>query len=174
MTEHLDSAAISPEAVRLAAQLGAGKTLKELRQLSDADLEAYYAFGEELYGQGKYDEAETVFRVLSVCDHTQSRFWMGLGACRQMRGDFAWAILAYHMAATLDETDPRVFLHAGECCLGLKDAENARLAFAKAVELGQGGEKHAAVVAKAQALRDILQQDATGPNGQNDQGAPHE
>ncbi|MFO1349197.1 MAG: tetratricopeptide repeat protein [Gammaproteobacteria bacterium] len=53
--------------------LATGMTLGEIRGLGRQDFEAIYGVGYNLYNQGKYDDAENVFKFLCFYDHLEKR-----------------------------------------------------------------------------------------------------
>ena len=105
-----------------------GAALADVRGYTQDEMEAVYSLAHNAYRQRKYDEATKLFYFLAENDHTESRFWMGLGASLQMSGRPAQALAAYGMAAVLDATNPEPPLHACECYLATHDLEGARKA----------------------------------------------
>ena len=102
-----------------------GSTIKELKGISNNELEAVYSLAFNYYRTGKYDEAEKLFNFLALFDHLNQKFWMGVGAVRQVKKDFAGAVQAYGYASFLDLTNPKPQLHAAECFLAMGDKRNA-------------------------------------------------
>ena len=108
--------------------LGSGATIADVRGYTDDEMEAVYAFAHNAYRQGKYDDAAKLFYFLAENDHTDSRFWMGLGACLHMTGGHDQALAAYAVAAVLDATNPEPPLCAAECYLATGTFDGARKA----------------------------------------------
>ena len=102
-----------------------GATIKELRGISNNELEAVYSLAFNYYRTGKFDEAEKLFNFLALFDHLNQKFWMGVGAVRQVKKDFSGAVQAYGYASFLDLTNPKPQLHAAECFLAMGDKRNA-------------------------------------------------
>jgi type III secretion system low calcium response chaperone LcrH/SycD len=92
-----------------------GATFKELKGISDEELEAVYTVGHNLFTNAKYEEAENTFRLLCFLDHLSKKFWLGLGACRKARQDYLGAIDAFGLAGIMDLKDPRAALQSAEC-----------------------------------------------------------
>ena len=105
-----------------------GGTLADVRGFTDDEMEAVYNFAHNAYRQHRYEDAERLFYFLAENDHTESRFWMGLGASHQMMGGYEQAVTAYGVAAVLDATNPQPPLRACECFLVLRDWNAARKA----------------------------------------------
>lgn len=107
-----------------------GATLKELKGISNAELEAVYSLAFGYYQTGKYDEAFKLFQFLVLFDHLNPKFWLGVGAVQQIRKDYKAAIQSYCYASFLDLSNPKPQLHAAECYVALGDKENALSALA--------------------------------------------
>ncbi len=102
-----------------------GSTVKELKGITNAEMEAVYSLAFNYYRTGKYDEAEKLFNFLALFDHLNPKYWMGVGAVRQVKKDYAGAVQAYGYASFLDLENPKPQLHAAECFLALGDKRNA-------------------------------------------------
>ena len=102
-----------------------GSTIKELKGITNNEMEAVYSLAFSYYRTGKFDEAEKLFNFLALFDHLNPKFWMGVGAVRQVRKDFSGAVQAYGYASFLDLSNPKPQLHAAECFLAMGDKRNA-------------------------------------------------
>ena len=102
-----------------------GATIKELRGISNNELEAVYSLAFNYYRSGKFDEAEKLFNFLALFDHLNQKYWIGVGAVRQVKKDFSGAVQAYGYASFLDLANPKPQLHAAECFLAMGDKRNA-------------------------------------------------
>ena len=102
-----------------------GSTIKELKGIKNEELEAVYSLAFNYYRSGKYDEAEKLFNFLALFDHLNQKFWMGVGAVRQVKKDYAGAVQAYGYASFLDLHNPKPQIHAAECFLAMGDKRNA-------------------------------------------------
>ena len=78
-----------------------GSTIKELKGISNNEMEAVYSLAFNYYRSGKFDEAEKLFDFLALFDHLNAKFWMGVGAVRQVKKNFTGAIQAYAYASFL-------------------------------------------------------------------------
>ena len=101
--------------------------------LSDEEVEKFYAFGFAQYGSGNWNQAADVFRVLCTRRPLESKFWFALGATLQEAGSYQDALYSWAMAALLKTEDPYPHFHAAECCLSLHMTKDA----AKALEEAQ-------------------------------------
>ncbi len=102
-----------------------GSTVKELKGITNEEMEAVYSLAFNYYRTGKFDEAEKLFNFLALFDHLNQKFWVGVGAVRQVKKDFSGAVQAYGYASFLDLSNPKPQLHAAECFLALGDKRNA-------------------------------------------------
>ena len=137
-------------------------TMRELKGITKAEMEAVYSVGFNMYRTGRYDDAEKIFRFLVLFDHLEPKYWMGVGAIQQVRKDFQGAIASYGYASFLDLKNPKPQLHAAECFLAMGDKPNAASALValdqycppETTEIGREYR------AKAAALRKLVGEEA--------------
>ena len=121
-----DAAQLTPEKIEEAAKAFAEMgTVREMKGITDAEMEAIYSMGYSFYTTGRYDDAEKVFRFLVLFDHLNAKYWIGLGAVQQVKKLYGDAIVSYGYASFLDLENPKPQYHAAECFLALGDKENA-------------------------------------------------
>ena len=126
-----------------------GATLKQLKGVSNEELEAVYSLAFGYYRTGKYDEAAKLFQFLVLFDHLNAKFWFGLGAVQQAMKDYQGAVSSYGYCSFLNLENPKPQLHAAECFLALGDKINAAEYRAKAAKLRElVGEEAFAALAK--------------------------
>ncbi|WP_052236421.1 MULTISPECIES: tetratricopeptide repeat protein [Candidatus Protochlamydia] len=89
-----------------------------------------------LYRDRQYEEASLFFRLLTVVNHDEPKYWKGLGACLQMKQDYSEALNCYIHTQSLynKQLDPYLYIYAADCYFalnqiddGLKALEAARL-----------------------------------------------
>jgi type III secretion system low calcium response chaperone LcrH/SycD len=82
--------------------------------------EVYY-IAYRLYRDQRYEEAVYFFRLLTVANPFDTRYWKGLGACLQMQKQYEEAINCYICTQLLksNEPDPYVYVHAADCYFAL-------------------------------------------------------
>ena len=102
-----------------------GATLKQLKGVTNAELEAVYSLAFSYYRIGKFDEAFKLFQFLVLFDHLNAKFWFGLGATQQALKDYQNAVVSYGYCSFLKLDNPKPQLHAAECFLALGDKRNA-------------------------------------------------
>ena len=100
-------------------------TLKQLKGVSNEELEAVYSLAYGYYRTGKYYEALKLFQFLVLFDHLNAKFWMGLGAVQQVLKDYQNAVVSYGYCSFLKLDNPKPQLHAAECFLAMGDKRNA-------------------------------------------------
>ena len=115
------------EAAKAFAEMG---TVRELKGITDAEMEAIYSMGYSFYTTGRYEDAEKVFRFLVLFDHLNPKYWTGLGAVQQSKKLYGDAITSYGYASFLDLDNPKPQYYAAECFLALGDKDNALSALA--------------------------------------------
>ena len=135
-----------------------GSTLKELKGITNDEMEAVYSLAYNYYRTGKFDEASKLFQFLVLFDHLNAKYWFGMGAVQQVKRDFKTAITSYSYCSFLDLTNPKPQLHAAECYLALGDKENALSALeALDVYCPEDTEQGRTYRAKAAELRKLLE-----------------
>ena len=102
-----------------------GATLKEVRGITNDELEAVYSLGFGYYNTGKYEDAQKIFEFLVLFDHLNTKYWFALGAVQQARKDYQKAIASYGYSSFLDLENPKPQYHAAECYIALGDKANA-------------------------------------------------
>lgn len=110
-----------------------GGTFKEISGFSDEAMESVYAVAYNLFQGNKFDDAAKVFQFLAFQDHFNPKYFLGLGACQQMRKQYQSAIEIFSFASLLDANDPRPFTYIGDCYIALDDTEKAKLSYEMAI-----------------------------------------
>jgi type III secretion system low calcium response chaperone LcrH/SycD len=139
------------------AFLNKGLALQDLKGIPDASMEAVYGMAYNLYNGGRFQDAETLFKYLTVLNHWEKKYWMGLGGARQVLGNYQEAIEAYAMATLIDMMNPMPHFQAAICHLGLGNIQEAQVALECVLEVVKDGDP---IKAKAQGLMDTLKQPA--------------
>lgn len=138
-----------------------GATMKEVRGITNEELEAVYSLGFGYYSTGKFEDAQKLFEFLVLFDHLSSRYWFALGAVQQARKDYQKAIASYGYSSFLDLENPKPQFHAAECYLALGDRANAASAIMALEEYCPAGtDVGREYRAKAAALRATIGEDA--------------
>ena len=102
-----------------------GSTLKQMKGITNDELEAVYSLAFSYYRTGKYDEAIKLFQFLVLFDHLNAKYWFGLGAVQQATKDYQNAVVSYGYCSFLKLDNPKPQLHAAECFLALGDKRSA-------------------------------------------------
>ena len=144
--------ALTAKAQELLKHFTEGGTLKSFVKLSDTELEAIYAVAHNQFAAHKYAQAIDLFKFLCLYDHTQPRWFYGLGVVRQHAGDYAGAVEAFAMATLLDVDDPRPQAQAGYCLLAQERWPEAQSALEGAIMACGDEAKHAGVKRQAEGL----------------------
>jgi secretion system chaperone SscA len=134
-----------------------GRTFRDFTALTPQSMEVIYMVAFNQYNGGRYDEAEKVFRLLSMLNHFESKYWMGLGACREMQKKYDEALKAYSYLSILDMRDPVPPFHGGKCFLAMGKTEEAVAGFQAAAFNAKGKPEHAALLQQAEGMLEVLQ-----------------
>ena len=102
-----------------------GATLKEVRGITNDELEAVYSLGFGYYNTGKFDDAQKLFEFLVLFDHLNAKYWFALGAVQQAKKMFDKAVSSYGYSSFLDLENPKPQYHAAECFIAMGDKGNA-------------------------------------------------
>jgi type III secretion system low calcium response chaperone LcrH/SycD len=152
----LDVSEFSPTQKKALEVLALGGTLKDLRGLSNDDLETIYSIGYNLYNQNKYSQAEPMFQFACFYGHNEPRYWMALGNCRQMQKNYQGAIDSYGFSFMLDIKDPWPLIQAALCYLAMGNKELARDSLDVADKTIQNGPTNETARLRVAALRKAL------------------
>lgn len=131
-----------------------GAPLFQILGMDATVIEGRYALAHQLYSAGKYSDAETVFRWLSVYANTEEAHWMGLGACRQALENYDGALEAYQMAALYSSLeDPAPFYYSAICLLKQGKREDASVSLQAVLALGNANNaEHKTLIDKAETV----------------------
>ncbi|VVP32508.1 Chaperone protein SicA [Pseudomonas fluorescens] len=141
-------------ALEVAQAIFDGATLKDLRGVSNQQMDSLYAFAHEFYEQGRLDDAEKFFHFLCIYDFYNPQYWMGLAAVHQLKQNYQKAIDLYAVAFAQGKRDYRPMFYTGQCHLSLGRAGKAKLCFEYVLEEVQDLELRQ----QAQAYLDALEQ----------------
>ena len=156
-----NAAQLTPEKIEAAARSFAEMgTVREMKGITDAEMEAIYSMGFSFYNTGRYDDAEKVFRFLVLFDHLNAKYWAGLGAVQQVKKLYGDAVASYGYASFLDLGNPKPQYYAAECFLAMGDKANALSALAAleefcSKETAEGRE----YLAKAETLKALAEKE---------------
>jgi type III secretion system low calcium response chaperone LcrH/SycD len=151
-----DQLKLTPGQERALEIMASGGTLKDVRGLTAEDVETIYAIGFNLYNQAKYGQAEPMFQFACLYQHTEPRYWMALGNCRQMAKNYQPAIDAYGFAYALNLEDPWPVVQSAICFLALQDKEQAGKALDLADQTIAKGKPNETARQRVAALRHAL------------------
>jgi tetratricopeptide (TPR) repeat protein len=110
-------------------------TLQELNAIAGAEMVAMAVIGFSLYEQGRYEEAEVVFRGLCALDPSEAYYETVLGAVFLAREDLDSAEACFNRAIQLDEKDIAPYVNRGELYLRKGRVIEAAYDFKSAVDL---------------------------------------
>jgi type III secretion system low calcium response chaperone LcrH/SycD len=115
--------------------IGKGGTFQDMKGIDDQVMDTTYSVAYNLYNNKKFEDAEKVFMFLSLMNHYEKKYFMGMGACRQVLKKHREAIESYVFASLLDLEDPRPPFYAAACHIAMGDKEAAMQAYDAAADL---------------------------------------
>ncbi|MDC9823025.1 hypothetical protein PRN20_04715 [Devosia sp. ZB163] len=113
------------DAGRLFDRLRQGQSLGVALGLPPDVTELIYARAHRWFVAGRPDRAEPLFRALCAAEGGTADYWVGLGVCLRLRGDYAGASLAFSMATDLRPDWAVPAFHAAELALQRRDRISA-------------------------------------------------
>jgi type III secretion system low calcium response chaperone LcrH/SycD len=108
------------------AILEEGLPLCDVRGISQDAMEGVYGLAYNEYNAGRFQEAESVFKLLCLLNHLERKYWIGLGAARKGLKRYQGAVDAFGLAGMLDLSDPQPPLYAAECLILLGQPDEAK------------------------------------------------
>lgn len=127
-------------------------TVRDLKGITDGEMEAVYSLGFNFYNTGRIEDAEKVFKFLVLFDHMNPKYWTGMGAVQQVKREYEAAVTSYGFASFLDLENPKPQFHAAECYLAMGDRTNAISALAALAKFAPDTEEGRAYRAKGEEL----------------------
>lgn len=127
-----------------------------LSHFTEAVVEELYSFAYAYYEKAMYNEAESLFRILTAARIRSSKFWKGLGATLQMVKKYEQAIEAYSWAAINDNKleDPYIHFYAAECLYTLGQIKKGLLALKSARIVAKKSGKYKILISQIDLLHD--------------------
>ncbi|PWU07405.1 MAG: CesD/SycD/LcrH family type III secretion system chaperone [Verrucomicrobia bacterium] len=133
------------------------KTFKDIQGITDKEMESIYATAYNFYTHGKLDRAKDIFSALCQMDPYQAKYWLGLGATRQMQEKYEKAVEAYGMATLMDIKNPLPSFYAAHCLMKLNDHDRTISALETVIEVCKSNKEHKGLQTQAEQLLEGLQ-----------------
>jgi len=118
----------------------------EKRQKSAAEVRLNMDEGLQLFNQGAYEQALTVFNTALELDDAQPALWANLGNTHSKLNQNEQAVEAYQKAIELAPEDPTLYQNMGGLYASMGDTDKARELYQKAVSLSAYGDPRDAAV----------------------------
>lgn len=131
-------------------------TLQEAFKISNYEMELLYRDGYAYYQNGNDAEAAISFRYLVLINPWIKKYWVGLGACLQVRKKWQKAIEAYTAASLLDRTDPAPYYYASQCAQLLGDVWKERTLLEQAYQKASAPSYHSPLLSQIMARKQVL------------------
>lgn len=134
------------------AYLAKGGSMRELRGLSESQLEAMYKVAYSRFNSALYEDALMIFRHLCLLDHNNYSYFLGLGATLAEMHCYAQAAATLTHAEKLNKRDPRASLVMGGCFVEMKKMALARQALTNAIQRAEKSKEWSQELKKARHL----------------------
>ena len=134
-----------------------GRTYQDFTQLTEESMEVIYMAGYNQYNAGRYQDAEKIFQLLSVLNHFENKYWMALGASREMQKKYEEALKAYTYLGLQDLHAPVAPFHAAKCFIAIGKVAEAESALRAAFINSQGKEQFLDIHKQAEGLLEVLE-----------------
>lgn len=139
--------------------VGKGLPVADAVNMSPEVLESLYALAHKHYTAQNYKDAHILFEALCMYKYNDSRFWMGLAACRQALGFYKEAADTFGAAGLMTNfKNPEPLWYAANCYLKLNDKESALGVLGGMLAICDvNNASHMTYKAKGEALQEHLQ-----------------
>ena len=125
----------------------------EKHEMSQDLIDSLYSYAYHFYQNGKYEEAKSFFRFLTLLNMNLPKYWMGLGASDQMLKNYDEAIYSYKVAMVLNESDPYVYFVIADCYIAEGQTEKGIEVLEEAVRLFGEDDKYKKIIAHIDVVR---------------------
>lgn len=92
-----------------------GILFQEAFGFTEDQMRNFYGFAKELCEQERFCDAADVFLVLTALNPYVCHFWLGLGLCHKIEGNYHRALFDYSMGMAVDSKNPYVFYNMADC-----------------------------------------------------------
>ncbi len=100
------------------------KSIKECMHIGDNQLEALYTLGYSRFKLHKFEEAKSIFQLLSIMNHHEPKYTLAIAACYRMSGDFEHAIVMYQILMQKHPKYIDAYINLSECYFRLEEWDN--------------------------------------------------
>ncbi|MDP0588907.1 MAG: hypothetical protein QS748_06840 [Candidatus Endonucleobacter bathymodioli] len=121
--------------------LAQGGTLRERRGLSQNQMDTIYRVGFGYYSTKNYKESLVIFKYLSLLDHRNHSYLLGLGVTLKEIQQYDEAMAVLDCAIHIDETDPRSYICMALCMIELNNLTDADIFLLKAEAMAKKSTK---------------------------------
>lgn len=144
--------------VEVARLLSKGNTLAQLASITDEQMDALYALAYQYYNAKNYSDALKIFKVLSIYDSSNEKYYMGVASCEHGLKNYEKAADMYSLACALGGLiDPKPMFFAAICLLKVNQKDRATVALESTKIMGrENNSEDADFKKKAEELLKIL------------------
>jgi tetratricopeptide (TPR) repeat protein len=109
----------------LASEFSEGKILQKIFGFSNETALLFYETAKNILEQKRAKDAINAFVFLTTLNPYVPSFWMGLGMAQQLNQEHNVALDSYNMALTLEGKQIFPYIVAAQCCIEIKDFDQA-------------------------------------------------
>lgn len=128
------------------------------RLLSGADVESCYAMAYREFGQGRYEKALQLFRLLVLSQPGNKVFLLGTALCLRKLREYHQAAASFAILRLFESEEPAHPLAQAECLLLAQDAEAAHEVLEQVICYCTTHDGHDEVFARAKAILQLMEQ----------------
>lgn len=140
----------------LKQELAKGRSAQQILEFSDETMAKFYGAAYKLFENRHHADAANAFLFLVTLNPYNHSYWLGLGMCTQLIGDFEAAIDAYEMAAVCELDNPIPYFYLAKCLFAMHERGSALEALDLALEYSDNKAEYAQLKREAQAARVLL------------------
>ncbi len=100
-------------------------TFQEVFELSNESLKQIYKLGYQYFQKQCYDDAIDIFSIVTTLNPFVADFWNAMALCFQAKQEWNRALDTFAIACTLNENDLTCRISRAECCINLKQMQEA-------------------------------------------------
>lgn len=140
----------------LKKEIAEGKTAQEIMEYSEETMAKFYGAAYRLFEHKRYEDAANAFLFLVTLNPFHHEYWLGLGMCLQMTGEYESAMDAYELAAVYNVESPVPYFYLAKCLFAMHDRKSALQALDLAIEFANDLAEFSELRKEAIEARDLL------------------
>lgn len=136
----------------LTERLLKGDSLQQAMQIPDETLQAFYDYSQDLFVEGRFEDADAVLFVISLLAPDRPAVWISQGLAQEKLQQYKAARMLFEHASILDPALAEPYYFAAVCARAQNDIEAAKNYLAGLLKLGNTRKEDAHIVSLAKSL----------------------